>query len=298
MYLTSRKCFNATRPGHVDEAALVAFYTAGLPKEYDPFCQSIEASSETISADEVRQRIRDVYERKNQDENCDFGENSVPVFFSRNAGNRPRFGAKRRGQANSRGRGKGSLCFNCGKYGHISPECEGDEDIPRRPRYVNNNNQHSNGSFKSRNRHRANVALEDDDDDDETMASASLSVGKVTAAFMVYPESSDTIFRGWYIDYGATRHMATDKVKFVNMRKSNVISITVADKGIIKVHGQGDVHIKTSSNEIVLLTNVLYVHDLAANLISVGCIDKKGGSVSFQNSKCKNAKFLTAKISL
>ena len=70
---------NATRLGHVDEQALAAFYMAGLPKEYDPFCQSIEASSETISADEVRQRIRDLYERKNQEENCDFGENSGSI---------------------------------------------------------------------------------------------------------------------------------------------------------------------------------------------------------------------------
>ena len=182
---TSRlaSALNATRPAHVNARALAAFYMVGLPKEYDLFCLS-----------------KHFQKRFQLTKSGSAQENSVPGFFSRNAGNRPRFSAKRRGQGNSRGREKGPRCFNCGNYDHVSPECDGDEDIPQRPRYVNNNNQHSNGPFKSRNRHRANVALEDDDADDETMASASIS-GQLRYNFP----------RIWYIESGATRHIATDK---------------------------------------------------------------------------------------
>ena len=97
---------------------------------------------------------------------------------------------------------------------------------------------------------------------------------------------TDAVFHGWFIDSSATRHMCSDKNNFTNMRESTVTHATVADQVSMVVWGQSEVNSKTSSGEFILLSNVLYVPDLAANLISVSYIDKKGGCVVFKNSKC------------
>ena len=114
----------------------------------------------------------------------------------------------------------------------------------------------------------------------------SFSVGKVAAAFMVLSVYSGRMFRGWFVDSVASSQMSADKAKFMNMRKSKVINITVVDKGSMKIYGEGEVSLVTSSGENIFFLNVLYVPHLAANLVSVGYIDSNGGYVVFKNSKC------------
>ena len=63
-----------------------------------------------------------------------------------------------------------------------------------------------------------------------------------------------TMYHGWNIDSGATRHMCADKSKFSLMRKSKISKVVVADKGSMSVFGEGEVCLNTNNNEIVKLT--------------------------------------------
>ena len=72
----------------------------------------------------------------------------------------------------------------------------------------------------------------------------------------------------WIIDSGATQHMCNDRSKFINF-KSSTTSITIANNTKMKVVGRGDVRVKTKTGSTFTLLDVLYVPQLASNLLSV-----------------------------
>ncbi|KAG8239896.1 hypothetical protein J437_LFUL018516, partial [Ladona fulva] len=76
---------------------------------------------------------------------------------------------------------------------------------------------------------------------------------------------------GWYIDSGATSHMTKHKDWLLSHENESVcMNVTVAKNDKLKTAGNGDVLVKLKGDkEAKVISNVLYVPELSANLLSV-----------------------------
>ncbi|CAG9134816.1 unnamed protein product [Plutella xylostella] len=93
----------------------------------------------------------------------------------------------------------------------------------------------------------------------------------------------------WYVDSGASSHLTSRKDWLSNTTKQQVDEIIIADKSSIPVQGCGDVQITTVVGDTeydIPVTEVLYVPDLATNLLSVSQLMKKGNKVTFEDNYC------------
>ena len=94
----------------------------------------------------------------------------------------------------------------------------------------------------------------------------------------------------WYIDSGATEHMTSNKSLFVNyVRYPQPTEIFLGDDRAIKALGEGKVRLEFHDGSNVRtmgLHNVLYVPDIAKNLVPVSTMTQKGAEVLFENDNC------------
>ena len=72
----------------------------------------------------------------------------------------------------------------------------------------------------------------------------------------------------WILDSGASQHMCNDKSQFLRFEPHSKI-ITIANGTQMNATGRGDVKIMTNDGNQFTLINVLYVPQLASNLLSV-----------------------------
>lgn len=109
----------------------------------------------------------------------------------------------------------------------------------------------------------------------------------------------------WYVDSGATSHMTKHKDLLQNESPSSIKRIRVADNKELSVESSGQVSLDTYNDKghekKVLFNNVLYVPELATNLLSVSQIIHSGGQVIFDKTGCvimnsKNQIVATASI--
>lgn len=75
-------------------------------------------------------------------------------------------------------------------------------------------------------------------------------------------------YNDWVLDSGASQHMCKDKTQFTNFTTCST-SVTIADNSKMDATGRGDIQIMTQNGKSFTLQNVLYVPQLASNLISV-----------------------------
>jgi len=110
--------------------------------------------------------------------------------------------------------------------------------------------------------------------------------GSGKALFTVFSPNEKSDQEKWYVDSCASQHMSPDKNLFSDFSdKKSGISFTVANKEKIFSAGSGNVSVKVKdSEEIKSISDVLYVPDASANLLSVGAAVEKGLSVVFSKS--------------
>lgn len=160
---------------------------------------------------------------------------------------------------------KGPRCYTCNKYGHKSPECKSKPN-----KYQKNKESKQNQS-------------------------------SYAAVFIASSGYSDD----WYIDSGASVHMTKHKNLFIEETTPDIKTIKVANNKSLPVQSSGKISLcvdneRGQQNEI-LFTNVLYVPELATNLLSVSQIIKNGGQVKFNKDGCiilntKNVLVATASL--
>ncbi|KAK3911651.1 Retrovirus-related Pol polyprotein from transposon TNT 1-94 [Frankliniella fusca] len=100
-----------------------------------------------------------------------------------------------------------------------------------------------------------------------------------------------------FVDSGATRHMFNDRRFFNELEEIN-LDILVANDARVPCKGKGSVTINCTDGPVII-TDVLYVPGLSANLVSVSVLTSKGFGVMFDDKICKIFKndqiWLTAK---
>jgi hypothetical protein len=87
----------------------------------------------------------------------------------------------------------------------------------------------------------------------------------------------------WWIDSGATIHVANSLQGFSSMRTTqrSEWQIIVANGAQADVEAVGDVHLELNTGFIIILRDILYVPSLQRNLLSVSCLDKNGYTYLF-----------------
>lgn len=122
------------------------------------------------------------------------------------------------------------------------------------------------------------------------------------ANFIAVLSATQQNYDGWFIDSGASMHMTKHREWVYDETCPPISSIKVANDKVLPVTSSGSVDIQLPSGQKIKVTNVLYVPELATNLLSVSQMIKKGCQVKFDSQGCKifnqkNIEVATAKLS-
>ncbi|UYV80563.1 hypothetical protein LAZ67_19000691 [Cordylochernes scorpioides] len=94
----------------------------------------------------------------------------------------------------------------------------------------------------------------------------------------------------WFVDSGATSHMAYDESFFTELNREQTQNVVVANGNKLQVKGigQGESKVITpqGKTDTLLLTKVLYIPELTDNLLSVSAATSNGCKVTFNRDWC------------
>ena len=121
-----------------------------------------------------------------------------------------------------------------------------------------------------------------------SMASAFTSMGisgqSLYTTFSSLPMSQHF---SWFIDYGASNHMAPIDHQFAQINRYNGHEqITVVNGERLSILGIGSIGLNTPQSDPLTLSNVFFVPKLSANLLSVGQWVDHGYFITFSSSGC------------
>jgi hypothetical protein len=90
----------------------------------------------------------------------------------------------------------------------------------------------------------------------------------------------------WIIDSGYSRHIMGDQARLSNLNENKTsYKEDLVDKITYPVEGFGQASIKLKTGNNVHLSNVLYVHGLEKNLVSISFLEDKGNIIAFIDGK-------------
>lgn len=155
--------------------------------------------------------------------------------------------------------GKGIRCYECNSYGHKASAC-----VNRKPK---KNNQ-SKGDVKP-----------------QTKVN-----NKERKAFCTVFSAGSVDKDDWYVDSGAGKHLTMRDDWMTSKQPSKIKEIVVANNSKLPVDTEGEVCVNVKcegSVDTVPITNVQFVPDLSANLLSVSQLAKRGYTSIFDSKGCR-----------
>ena len=182
-------------------------------------------------------------------------------------------------------------CHHCHKLGHFQRNCSerahgGDKQRSYEPRYEHKSVPKAKGPDKRAGRHaahstRASTRYSSDSESDMVgliVSQLALSVGSTN------PDC-------WIMDSGATCHISNNRSLFVEYESLDESqSVTLGDGHTLEAVGKGVVALKLELEGGKTITgrlhDVLYVPELAYNLLSISKVTKLGKRVDFYKSHC------------
>lgn len=128
-----------------------------------------------------------------------------------------------------------------------------------------------------------------------TAGSEEPNVDATLCAFFCFTARESETRNNWLLDSGASEDMCREKTAMLNLRDTNIKSITVANSDSTAVQGEGGVSVEVqfrSTTQKIRLKKILYVPKITSNLLFISCITQRGFNVSFEKKTCriKNAK--------
>ncbi|KAG7599301.1 Integrase catalytic core [Arabidopsis suecica] len=144
-------------------------------------------------------------------------------------------------------------CYVCDKPGHIAKDC------------------------KLRKGERAHLSIEESEDEDEDGCHMLFSAVEEKEISTIKEET-------WLVDSGCTNHMSKDIRYFITLDRSKKITIKIGNGGKVVSEGKGDIRVTTTKGDHVI-KDVLYVPELARNLLSVSQMISNGYRVIFEGNK-------------
>jgi hypothetical protein len=96
------------------------------------------------------------------------------------------------------------------------------------------------------------------------------------------PTNDDT----WLIDSGASRHMIGFRDHLTNLvEKETNLHVFLGDDAIYNVKGVGTSTLQLDSDVHIQLSELLYVHAMKRNIVSISALEDKGYKVTFFEGK-------------
>jgi hypothetical protein len=238
---------------------------AGLPETYEPLVMSL-SSMDNLEVDVVCNKLlHEELRRQNKEK-----ESKDSAFSTGLPGNKSggRFKQKQQqkqqqNKDNKQQQKKGPKCFYCGKLGHIKRDCFKFQEEQK-----SKGNNQGTGSGPST----------------EERASAAHDF-----LFMASPSSSSHLTLYWYVDSAATQHMTCQREWLHNFEPIPPRQVILGDDHILEATGKGQVKLLLETEGGTSeggLTEVLYVPDLAVNLLSVRRLVEKEAKVEFDAGAC------------
>lgn len=256
----------------VDDEWLGAIMLAGLTDDFKPLIMGIEANTTKITTDLVTGKLLDLQSST---------KSSGEAFFVK------------KGKKNNKWKNK--KCYTCGSPSHISKNCDSKK---------NDNKDSKKGDQKKHKTESAFSALLCEEFDTEVSSDCESSDHKKNETFdtevssdyessdneedeqiascaLLCAEKNDD----WYVDSGASAHMTPNENLLTDVKEANVKDILSASKNQMPVKKYGNARLELEESDINI-NNVLYVPDIAVNLLSVHKIVQHGNSVLFDENGC------------
>ena len=104
---------------------------------------------------------------------------------------------------------------------------------------------------------------------------------------MLIPALTGTLTHGsndWIIDSGASKHMTSDKCKFLSLSENKSGNVTFGNDAPGKIKGKGMVKLSNGKGKSQY---VLFVDGLKHNILSVSRICDRGCEFFFTSKDCK-----------
>jgi hypothetical protein len=205
--------------------------------------------------------------------------------------------------AAGRGRGQSrTKCSYCDKPGHTEAVCYTKHGYPAgHPRHNGGNSGTSSG-FANASRGPTAALVHGffgtviHDDTNATQTGTSAPTTAITSAYLTeHTTDPATQSRSsaqaceWMIDSGASQHLCNSRAYIADYEPLTNKKVLLGDNRIIPVRGRGrvDVHIPLGGRSTLANFNgVLYVPDIAVNLLSVSQMTLSGLQVSFNGRRC------------
>lgn len=231
---------------------VAALMLASLPDSYGTLITSLESRpEEDLTLNLVKGKIIDEYKRR---KNCEvnMAENEAVMKVQMN---------------NSR---KEFICYFCKKTGHMKRNCA---DFLRWK--------------EKKEASKANQVITHTEDLCN-MIQAHTGLSLENKNFKAKDEDKRKI---WFLDSGATSHMACSKDFFVSLDYKRKGYVSLADEDVKReVQGTGSCVVKCILNDEkiqeITLDNVLYVPRLSSNLISIKKLAKNGYKIILEDVSC------------
>lgn len=229
----------------MEEEDVICHLMLTMPESYDAVTTAMEAVSENLTLDMVRRKYLDV-EAKRRGQRQEVEKEETAFSGKQNTGTTSRV-----------------KCFGCGGLGHKKAQCKKSE--------------HSDAYRKSEKKkpvkEKAHISAK--------TVSFVAAGGEIAAA-------STTKKSKWYLDSGASEHMTNDSSLFDDMEKLKTpVVVQTAKTGVVllaRQKGRIVTHSVVNNEKIqIRMEDVLYIPDLALNLLSLRRLESSGKKVTFYN---------------
>ncbi|KAK2980575.1 hypothetical protein RJ640_017437 [Escallonia rubra] len=243
----------------MEDSRVVEKILRSLDPKFDHVVVAIEESNdtETMTVDELSGKLQ-VHEDKIKRRNKEPIEQALQAKMNineRKDDTNKNQGGRGRGRGRGHGRGRG---------------------VPTQY----NNNESSSEFRPSRGRGQ-------DDPKEKNMKAHYAEENKVgnDTVLLAHDGSKEEKENSWYLDTGASNHMCGYKHMFVEMDESMTRNITFGDMSKIPVKGKGKILIKLKNGGHQFISNVYYVPEMKANILSMGQLLEKGYDIHMKD-KC------------
>ena len=152
-------------------------------------------------------------------------------------------------------------CYNCQRLGHFSDECE----LPKKD--------------KSKVKEKMHLAQEDEEEESSLLM---VQVDEL-ADVLLQGMNGSPINDMWYLDTGANNHMTGMKTFYQSLDESHKGVVTFGDDSSIRYEGKGEVHMECTNGEQMIFENVLDIHKLKTNILSLGKLGSQGCDIRLRD---------------